>query len=178
LGSGDHLSTPRIGTNMWVPVDDQNCMVYTTIYSFGDDPLSDEERTDLDWRNGRGPGERTADFRKVRNPSNDWLIDRQVQKMETFTGIEGINTQDHAVTESMGAIADRTGEHLGTTDKAIVAARLLLFQALKKVEMGSDPPGLGKSYYGIRALQGILPERLSWREAFKDRIDSGSGNTR
>jgi len=34
--------------------------------------------------------------------ANNWLIDRQIQKTETFTGIEGINTQDRAVQEEHG----------------------------------------------------------------------------
>ena len=56
------------------------------------------------------------------------MIDRQVQKTQTYTGITGINTQDRAVQESMGAIADRTLERLGTTDRAIIHARRILLQ--------------------------------------------------
>ena len=36
------------------------------------------------------------------------MIDRQVQKTRTFTGIVGTNTQDRAVQESMGRIVDRS----------------------------------------------------------------------
>jgi hypothetical protein len=63
------------------------------------------------------------DFRTIQNSTNDWMIDRDVQKNETFTGIEGINAQDQAVQESMGAIGDRSREHLANSDMAIVAAR-------------------------------------------------------
>ena len=63
---------------------------------------------------GRGPGRpRTCQFPGITGSSDDdWMIDRQVQKYETFTGIEGINTQDQAVQESMGAIVDRSTENL------------------------------------------------------------------
>ena len=70
----------------------------------------------------------------------------------------------------MGAIVDRTEEHLGSTDKAIVAARLLLLQAAKAVERDVDPPGLGSSYYRLRAIEKVLPHDAQWRAAMKDEI--------
>ena len=39
---------------------------------------------------------------------NDYLIDREVQRTKTYSGIDGISQQDQMVTESMGAITDRT----------------------------------------------------------------------
>jgi len=39
---------------------------------------------------------------------------------------EDINVHDQWAVESQGRIQDRTREHLGTTDKAIVARRKLL----------------------------------------------------
>jgi LigXa C-terminal domain like len=44
----------------------------------------------------------------VRNKDNNWLIDRQAQRTQNFTGIIGVNTQDRAVQELQGRIADRT----------------------------------------------------------------------
>ena len=77
---------------------------------------------------GRGPdGEVGGQRRRTR--ANDWGIDRELQRMKTFTGIVGINNQDLAVQESMGPIVDRSREHLGTTDKAIVAARIIMAKA-------------------------------------------------
>ena len=70
-----------------------------------------------------GPDDLDSDYRAIRNRDNDWMIDRQVQKYETFTGIEGINTQDQAVQESMGGIVDRSTENLSASDMAIVVAR-------------------------------------------------------
>jgi len=99
---------------------------------------------------GRGPSEFTAGFRKVRNKDNDWLIDRQVQKTETFTGIDGVNIQDHAVQESMGPVVDRTRENLVNSDAAVFAMRRLLIHGAKAVQEGGDPPGLKPSYYSIR----------------------------
>jgi hypothetical protein len=103
-------------------------------------------------------------FRKVRNRDNSWLIDRDVQKNETFSGIDGINTQDHAVQESMGPIVDRSREHLGTTDRAVVTARLLMLKAIAAVEDGGDPPGVSDAYHGIRAIEHVVKPGVGWRD--------------
>ena len=62
------------------------------------------------------------------------MIDRSVQKTKTFTGIDGINTQDFALQEGMGPIVDRSKEHLGTTDRAIIVLRQLLLEAIDALE--------------------------------------------
>ena len=48
----------------------------------------------------------------LRNKSNDYLIDRKLQKTRSYTGIQGVSEQDAAVQDSQGPIADRTREHL------------------------------------------------------------------
>ena len=60
---------------------------------------------------------------RTQNAANDFLIDREKQKTFSYTGILGINQQDMAVTESMGAIYQRHQEHLGTTSRAIIKLR-------------------------------------------------------
>lgn len=61
-------------------------------------------------------------------------------KTQTFTGM-GFNFQAHDAfaTESQGATQDRAAEHLVSSDKAIVAARKLLVNAVKDVRDGRDP---------------------------------------
>jgi hypothetical protein len=68
-------------------MDDENTMVYNVVYSFGAEPLRDKEAIEI--RRGRGPGFQTEDFKKTRNKSNNWLIDRAAQRTKTFTGIDG-----------------------------------------------------------------------------------------
>jgi hypothetical protein len=92
------------------------------------------------------------------------MIDRRVQKSETFTRIDGINTQDRAVQEGMGPIVDRSKEHLGPADRAIIATRRLLLDAVKLVEAGGDPPGTDTSYYQARAIEKIFPRAATWRQ--------------
>ena len=155
-----------IAGHVWVPMDDENCMIYNWVYNYAGQPLTDADREE-EVQLGRGPGEMLADFRTRRNKSNDWMIDREVQKNETFTGIEGINTQDQAIQESMGPIVDRTLENLSASDIAIVVARRMLISAASTVADGGDPPGIGESYYRVRAIDAILSKDVDWKDALE-----------
>ena len=53
---------------------------------------------------------------------------------------------------------------------AIVTARKLLEEAVNIVTDGGDPPGIGPTYYNIRAVEGIIPYDADWREALMDRM--------
>jgi phenylpropionate dioxygenase-like ring-hydroxylating dioxygenase large terminal subunit len=154
-----------------VPIDDENCMDYVWRFTLGDDPIKELEAIEAE--RGRGEGEAVAGFRKVRSKDKDWLIDRNVQMRETYSGIEGVNTQDHAVQESMGAIVDRTQEHLGSSDRSLFVVRSLLTQGAKLVQQEKQPPGVGPSYYTIRPTIKILSSEVSWREAVKEEIRVG-----
>jgi nitrite reductase/ring-hydroxylating ferredoxin subunit len=155
---------PHVAGHMWVPMDDENCMIYNFVYSFGDEPITEEEWLEMEQGYGRGPDDLLSDYSTKGNCGNDWLIDRQVQKTETFTGIDGINAQDVAVQESMGTIVDRTRENLARSDMAIVAARRMLLEASRTVADGGDPPGMGDSYYRVRAIEDIVPNGVQWRD--------------
>jgi phenylpropionate dioxygenase-like ring-hydroxylating dioxygenase large terminal subunit len=152
-----------IGGHHWVPIDDENCMVWNWHYSFGEDPLSEEERN-ID-AGGNGPRHVDArdDYRAVGNPRNGWLVDREVQRTQTFTGIDGINAQDRAVQESMSPIVDRSREHLGPADRAIIAARRLLIEAQQAVADGAAPKGID-SYFHLRAIEKIFARSTPWRD--------------
>ena len=156
-------SQQMIAGHMWVPMDDYNCMIYNWVYSFGPEPITDEEFVEIERGYGRGPEDMLPDFRSKGNRDNDWLIDRQVQKYETFTGINGINAQDVAVQESMGAIVDRSRENLTRSDMAIIQARRLLLQAVQTVADGGVPPGVAPTYYNARAIESILPKGADWK---------------
>jgi phthalate 4,5-dioxygenase oxygenase subunit len=154
---------PMVAGHIWVPMDDDNTMVYNWMYCLTDTPMTDQER--LEVRAGNGPMDvDQTTFRSRKNRANNYLIDRHVQKTETFTGIDGINIQDRAIQESMGRICDRTREHLGPADKAIIQARRLLLGAVKTVQAGGSPAGVGPSYYPLRASEGVIPRTADWRE--------------
>jgi phthalate 4,5-dioxygenase oxygenase subunit len=159
----------KIGGHVWVPIDDEHVMVWNWYYSL-DVPLSDEEREEAFWGNGPQFIDEANGFKSYRNRENNWLIDREVQKNETFSGVEGVNQQDRAVLESMGPIVDRSKEDLCATDTAVIAARELLLQATKTVLDGGDPPGADDSYYNLRAIEKVLPDGVYWADALKDEM--------
>jgi phthalate 4,5-dioxygenase oxygenase subunit len=152
---------PRAAGHIWVPMDDETTMVYNWEHSLTA-PLTDEDR--LERRLGNGPLDvDQTTFRSMRNRQNNYLMDRRVQRTETFTGIDGVNVQDRAVQESMGTIVDRSREHLGPADKAVIQARRLLLHAIKTVEGGGTPAGVAATYYTLRPAEALLPRDVDWR---------------
>jgi hypothetical protein len=155
--------------HIWVPVDDGHTCVYNWTCGYDENSPIDAEGFDVfERRFGRGrdsyiPGT----FRTKANVTNDYMIDRALQKATSFTGIPGINTQDIAVQEGMGPIVDRTQEHLGTSDRAIVFLRRMLLEAVAAVERGETPPGVDPlNHRDVRPHEGILKQGGDWRAAF------------
>jgi len=118
-------------------------------------------------------------FRLVQNKENDYLIDREAQKTKSFTGIAGIHQQDQAITESMGAIIDRTEEHLGTSDAMVIRARRRALNAAKALrDRGETPPGVDDpTVYLCRSGGVVLPRDANWLEATRD-LRRASGDAR
>jgi phenylpropionate dioxygenase-like ring-hydroxylating dioxygenase large terminal subunit len=145
------IKFPAVG-RAWIPIDDER--TYTFHYTFNpEQPLTDENLANR--RNGRAfpPQIIPGTFTPVRNASNDYQIDREIQRTQTFTGIWGVNDQDRGVQESMGPIYDRTREHLGTSDLAIITARRRLIKAARDLQEGIEPyPAVHGDVYHIRPM--------------------------
>jgi hypothetical protein len=109
-------------------------------------------------------------FRLVQNKDNDYLIDREAQRAKSYTGIAGIHQQDQAITESMGAIIDRTQEHLGSSDAMVIRTRRRAINAAKALrDIGEIPPGVDNpKVYRHRSGGVILPRDADWLESTKD----------
>jgi phenylpropionate dioxygenase-like ring-hydroxylating dioxygenase large terminal subunit len=162
--SRSESGVPLVAGHTWVPIDDENTMVYNWEYSTTDAPLTAEDR--LERRLGNGPLDvDQTTFRAKRNRANNYLLDRQVQKTESFTGIDGINVQDRAIQESMGPIVDRSREHLGPADRAVIQARRLLLEAVRTVAEGGTPRGIEPTYAALAAAEAVLPRDTDWRQA-------------
>jgi len=162
----------QINGHYWVPIDDTHTWVYNFMYSYDPaQPLPRERVIAYERHAGRGPDDLTPDFGLKKNLANDYAIDRQMQKTVNFTGIAGVNTQDFAVQEGMGPIVDRSREHLGTSDKAIIAMRQLLLEATDAVANGQAPRGVrAASHRHGRALDHLVPKGADWRVALKDEL--------
>jgi hypothetical protein len=82
-------------------------------------------------------------------------------------GEDDINVHDQWACESMGAIQNRTREHLGTSDKVIIANRRILAKAIDDVAAGKVPPGfanadVAKLRIGPDTVDGIAPAQ-NWQ---------------
>jgi len=87
--------------------------------------------------------------------------------------ITNVQAQDIAMTESMGALYDRTKECLGHSDRRVVMTRRRLIAAARALERGAEPPGGNPKDYRRRPVSLLLPRNLSsWTEAIADAIDA------
>ena len=147
---------------MLVPTDDTNCMFYWIAWhptkGIGQDA----------WRRfcaaEVGP-DLNPDFTKVRNLANDYQQDRAAMKAGDFTGITGIPTQDMAMWESMGPIADRSADHLGSSDAAIIQFRRQMVAAARAAAAGEPAIGTGSatSVSHLASFEGVVPRTVDWR---------------
>jgi phenylpropionate dioxygenase-like ring-hydroxylating dioxygenase large terminal subunit len=170
---GRRAKVPKIDGHVWVPIDDEHTWTWNWNLAYDAEPFPSEYPEQWETFAGRGPNDLIpGTFKLKANLSNDFLIDRQLQKTKTFTGIRGINTQDIALQEAMGPVVDRSKEHLGTTDKAIIVLRQLLLEAVDEVERGSTPRGTDpQAYRLLRPFDDFIPKGSDWREVFaKDLI--------
>jgi phthalate 4,5-dioxygenase oxygenase subunit len=168
------ITVPTINGHFWVPLDDTHTATYNWMHSYDPAiPITPEYALEFETFTGRGPDDLdpARPFHLKATLANDYFIDRVAQKTQSFTGIPGVNTQDVAVQEAMGPIVDRTREHLGTTDRAIILTRQLLLEAIRAVEAGREPRGVDPAgYRNARALDHLIPGGLAWREALKDEM--------
>jgi hypothetical protein len=94
-------------------------------------------------------------------------------KTWSFTGL-GRNFVPHDTwaTEGAGPIQDRTQEHLGSSDRGIVAGRRALLEALKDVREGRDPKGVWRDPSAVPQMvvrsDTLLPADVDWRNYWED----------
>ena len=106
-------------------------------------------------------------YRKLRNLDNWYLQDRNMMKTRNMSGIQGILTQDHAVSETQGPILDRTKEHLGHSDAAVVVWRRQMLRVARAVaENAESPPALAADidWGRIKAATVVFPRTQEWKD--------------
>lgn len=147
----------------YVPADDRHCWRY-----------------DIGFRRDRAVREEEvhrrkqikSDYTRIRNAANDYLQDRVMQKSVNFTGIEDFLNHDACATESMGPIFDRSQEHLGVSDKAVIAVRRFLLNSVKELQNGKELPHLVQDakrnwFPHVDCFACLLPPDVSWRQQFE-----------
>jgi nitrite reductase/ring-hydroxylating ferredoxin subunit len=164
------ISSIPHAAHVWAPIDDENTMLYSIDFHPAR-PFTEEELA----RSKSGLGIHTENLpgsdHAVRNRANDYLIDRALQASgQSYTGMTGFGTQDCAIQESMGAIAERAAEHLLACDAAIVKIRRLLLQALKDRAAGKPLPGMRPESYRVRSGRFEAPKEVPFAQAMEQHV--------
>lgn len=143
---------------IFVPIDDEHTYQYNV--KVGPDPFTEEQVRDF-----RGGLDSDGDYGTHRGRENNWLQDREAMKAGSFTGIEVIRNQDNAVQESMGPIFDRSKEHLGTSDIAIIRMRRLMLDYARSLKERGRVPNIEEpfDYSEPVGVEGLVPIDEPWQ---------------
>ena len=162
-------------SHVWVPVDDEH-LVNWCISWHPSRPLTEAERAGFQaglgihvTAYGEPTGAAYGDIRPLANRGNDHRIDWEAQRTRKFFGVQGVGTQDKAITESQQPVYDRTREYLGRADIGIIRVRRRLLEAARELaDHGTAPPGLDPASHLIRPAAALLPKDVTWTEGARD----------
>jgi phthalate 4,5-dioxygenase oxygenase subunit len=164
------LSETLTITQMHMPVDDTHTYWYSVFTSFAG-PVDKEAM-----RAQRLQYIELPDYIPKSGRHNRWGFNPEEQRTQTFLGMgeDDINVHDQWAVESMGGIQDRTREHLGTSDKVIMAYRRTLLKAIESVQAGGAAPGvanpaLAAQMVGPDTVDGIAPAG-AWPTWWKEQV--------
>jgi phenylpropionate dioxygenase-like ring-hydroxylating dioxygenase large terminal subunit len=101
---------------------------------------------------------------------NDYGYDEEAQRTKRFSGIATVGLQDRGLQESMGPVVDRSQEHLGVSDSAVIRVRRRLMAAAKKLrDEGTAPECLERpDAFSVRAATGVLRKDVNWMDGVRD----------
>jgi hypothetical protein len=140
------------GINMRVPIDNSSLLIYRLRWSYN--PIPDSELADYRHSGYSYPEMIPGSWTPKDNIHNDYNIDRVAQRNFSYTGIRAFPTQDTALIENQwGPIADRTQEHLGSSDQQIIYIRRKLIASAKAMAAGTEPsePSHPEGYAFLRS---------------------------
>ena len=183
------MNPPDLGASskpfIFVPIDDENTMLYEVVaaeesieqglrigtnYFSSNEPIDHEDH--LRRSTMRVGPDLFEDYRPKRNAENNYGQDRALMRQReatnAFSGIDGgVQTQDLAMIESMGVIQDRSKEHLGSSDLAIIAWRRRLVDAVRSFVARGELMALTEAvdYPAVRAVSALVPKGSDWRDS-------------
>lgn len=153
--------------NWHVPIDDEHHWKYVITFS-RTTPLDKEEISESGFF-------MTPDYRPLSNKANRYNQDRESMANGFFAGL-GADFYDHDLwaTEGQGPIMDRTQEHLGYTDRPVVAARNVLLRAILRLQKGIEPPLVARQpgdspLVDIIVQAETIPSSMDWRTQWEKR---------
>ncbi|HEV7664100.1 MAG TPA: Rieske 2Fe-2S domain-containing protein [Chloroflexota bacterium] len=148
----------------FVPIDDHHTMFfYIQVDKSG--PIANRDSL-FAFAGARMGTDIDTEYRKLRTRANNFLQDREAMKRnQSYSGIFGVNVQDIAVQESMGPIYDRTREHLGASDVAVIRMRRLMLDSVQRFQEGGAPLGLEQpvAYETLAADERLIPLHTPWQ---------------
>jgi phenylpropionate dioxygenase-like ring-hydroxylating dioxygenase large terminal subunit len=144
-----------VGGRAFVPIDDEHVTVFQYM-SHPERPLTGDELRRLgpntpDAKKYTPTLERCAyhlpsgyvidAWRDQLNLQNDYLQDREFQRMRNMSGIPAQRTQDTAMVERQGEgpIVERQLERLSATDAPLIKMRQILLDAARDLQRGIEP---------------------------------------
>ncbi len=164
--------------HFWIPINDDTCYAWSYDYKPERD-LTDQEI----WHMEQGKGVHCeyvlGTYIPKANKDNDYLMNRNDQRMGiSYSGMEDIVIQDGSLQESMvgvdpvsgrrvawGGTCDRTQEVLAPTDKGIMKARRMMFDAIEKLqEKDQTPPGVEPESHKVRSASVLLKRDVNFEE--------------
>ena len=162
--------------NTWVPIDEVSCWIFCYAWH-PNRAIGERERQRL--AAGSGIFAETDDaFVPIRRRENDYLLDRELQRTRSFSGIAGISEQDQAIADSQGLIADRCRELLCQTDLGVVRFRELVLDAARSVAAGATPLGADDpGAYRVRSGDAVAPADTSIEDVVRGRFGEHWGRS-
>jgi phthalate 4,5-dioxygenase oxygenase subunit len=86
----------------------------------------------------------------------------------------GFAVQDASLQESMGPIQNHQKEKLLPTDRAIVMARRMLYEAANGLQPDTEPPAINASQQRARAAGVLLPHHQKPQEWAKEHLEDAA----
>ena len=177
--TGPYGDNPTRQSRAWIPLDDETTMLFSANFH-PLRPLTEKEVSRL--RGGSGAGfvgdnnflpptsRHGGAWHPKAREANDYFFERELQKTKFFSGIPEFWAQDASVQEGMGSIYDRTKEHLGTSDTAIIRVRRRLIDAARaSMAEGIPAPGaMDPTIYQVRGAAAILAKDEDWIEGTRE----------
>ena len=141
-----------------VAIDDYNTWFWEISYNPTGGPM--DAKTSDELRNVGIMGDDPDNYyQPAWGPEKVWGQDREMMRQGHFTGFIAFPFEDFAVQESQGALVDRSKEHLGMSDVAVIRARRLLLEQVQKFREGEALRGQAApvDFGAIHGVHEILP---------------------
>ena len=168
-------------TNMRIPIDNESLMFYRLRWSY--EPIPERDLDEYKHGSFYYPKVIPGSWTTEDNITNDYNVDRVAQKNFTYSGIKTFPLQDIAMIEAQwGPIADRTLEHLSSSDYQIIYVRRRLIKTAKALAAGVEPtePWHPEAYAyhtaSVVTEEGTLDEAISKAKALaaESRVSAGA----